>query len=88
MSKPRKPKCSSLRCEVCRSLKIDSAEWRSTAGGGLQRGAIRVYPESGEIEQDGATVPLSWLERRCVRKACRFRAEKRFAVYKFVPSEK
>lgn len=83
----KKPKCSSLRCEVCRSLKLDT-DWRITAGGGLQRGSIRVYPETGEIEQDGVPVPLWWWERRYVKKACRFRAEKRFASYKFVPSEK
>lgn len=79
-------KQKNIRCDVCRSLLLDR-DWRR-AGGYLVRGAVRIDPDNGEVEVDGVNVPLRWLERRCVLRALRKRAEQAWRVHGFDPRGK
>lgn len=69
-------KVGPIKPEVCKSLLTDS-DWKAE-GCYLSRGCIYVCCVTGEITLDGTNVPLSWSERRCVKKCIRKRLEKVF----------
>lgn len=71
-------KVGNIKAEVCHSLLSDS-DWTADCCD-LTRGCIYVCCETGEITLDGVTVPLSWGERRCVKKCVRKRMEKSFKL--------
>lgn len=72
-------KVGPIKPEVCKSLLTDS-DWKILGCGMYSRGCIRIDAVRGTVYLDDMPVPMSWLERRCVKKCIRKRLEKTFKL--------